>query len=206
MSKRSKKIKDKKINKDAPTLLLLVGAFFMLISAAHWYLKYQSLSLDKQLLEQYSETKQIDTSGMIPNHIFIQWFLDIPISTQLLENGNWTISDTEASYLSQSAKPGEKGNIIIYGHNKRSIMGNIRALKGNELITLTTKSGSVHQYKVEKLIEVNPDQTEYLEPTQEETLTLYTCSGFLDSKRFIVQAKPIIAPVEKIEDTSQLDQ
>lgn len=206
MSKRSKKIKDKKINKDAPTLLLLAGAFFVLISAAHWHLKYQALSLDKQLLEQYSEAKQIDTSGMIPTHIFIQWFIDTSITEQLFNNENWTISDTEASYLSQSAKPGEKGNIIIYGHNKRSIMGNIRALKGNEIIILTTKDGSIHQYKIEKLIEVNPDQTEYLEPTQEETLTLYTCSGFLDSKRFIVQAKPIITPVEKTEDTSQLDQ
>lgn len=206
MSKRNKKIKDKKINKDAPTLLLIVGAFFMIISASHWHLKYQALSLDKSLLAQYSETQQVDTTGQIPTHIFIQWFIDTSITEQLFDNGNWTISETEASYLSQSAKPGEKGNIIIYGHNKRSIMGNIRALKGNELISLTTKDGSVHQYKIEKLIEVNPNQTEYLEPTQEEILTLYTCSGFLDSKRFIVQAKPFTEPVEKAEDTSQLDQ
>ena len=101
------------------------------------------------------------------------------------------ISGAEASYLKQSAKPGEPGNIIIYGHNTRQIMGNIRALKGYETIQLTTQDGTIHKYKISLIDEVDPSETKYLLPTEEETVTLYTCSGFMDKKRFIVQAKPI---------------
>jgi len=202
MSKTNLKTYKKKLIQNAPSLLLVAGAFLMSISALHWYFRYQALSLDKDLLAQYNQ-KEVDNAQLIPTHISIQWFLDTPISEQIFENNNWTISETEASYLTQSALPGQNGNIIIYGHNKRSIMGNIRALKGNEIITLTTKNGEKHQYEIGLIKEVDPDQTEFLEPTNEETLTLYTCSGFLDKKRFIVQAKPVSL---EIKDTSGLDQ
>lgn len=196
MSKTENKKLKKKSKKNAPLLLIVAGAFFMSISALHWYFRYQALSLDSELLSQHVQENQ-NTTDTIPTHIYIQWFLDTPISEQILVDNNWTISETEASYLQQSAQPGQKGNIIIYGHNKRSILGNIRALKGTETITLTTKNGEKHLYKISLITEVNPDQTKYLLPTDEETLTLYTCSGFLDKKRFIVQAKPIVEkPVE----------
>lgn len=180
----------KKLKQSAPILLLVTGAFLMSVSGLHWYLRYQALSLDEELLAQHSQVPQ-ENLGQIPTHIYIQWFVDTPISEHVFENNNWTISETEASYLKQSAKPGENGNIIIYGHNKRNILGNIRALKGSEVITITTQDGFEHKYQIEHITEVNPDQTEYLQPTNEEVLTLYTCSGFLDSKRFIVRAQPI---------------
>ncbi len=196
MSKTKHKNLKKNFNKNAPLLLIVAGAFFMSVSGLHWYFKYQALSLDSELLSQYTQENQNNqenqnTKESIPTHIYIQWFLDTPISKQVFVDNNWTISETEASYLQQSAQPGQKGNIIIYGHNKRSILGNIRALKGSEEVTITTNDGKKHKYKVSLIKEVNPDQTEYLLPTEEETLTLYTCSGFLDKKRFIVQAKPV---------------
>jgi len=204
MSKIDLKNLKKKLKQNAPLLLLVVGAFLIFVSGLHWFLRYQALSLDAELLAQHTQVHQ-DNSDFIPTHIFIQWFVDVPISEQVLDNDNWTISETEASYLRQSARPGENGNIIIYGHNKRSIMGNIRALKGNEIISITTKNGEVRKYQVSLVKEVDPDQTEYLLPTTEETLTLYTCSGFLDKKRFIVQAKPYFEPVLETKDTSLLD-
>lgn len=188
--------------KNAPLLLIIAGAFLVLLSGTHWYLRYKALSFDSQLVGQYQQTNN-DTDELLPTHIFIQWFIDTPISEQIFENNTWTISETEASYLAQSAKPGENGNIIIYGHNTRKILGNIRALTGNETITLTTKNGSTYQYKITLIKEVDPDQTEYLLPTTEETLTLYTCSSFMDKKRFIVQAKPFI--LEEL-DTPKLAQ
>ena len=190
MSKTKHKKPKKRVSKNAPLVLIVAGAFLMFFSGLHWYFRYQALSLDTQLLSQHTGQEQT-TNKNVPSHIYIQWFLDTPISEQILINNNWTISETEASYLSRSAQPGQQGNIIIYGHNKRNILGNIRALKGYETITLTTKDGKTHQYKISLIKEVNPNQTEYLLPTKEETLTLYTCSGFLDKKRFIVQAKPI---------------
>jgi LPXTG-site transpeptidase (sortase) family protein len=202
MLKINLKTLKKNLKQNAPKLLILAGAFLISISGLHWILRYQALSLDTQLLAQHTEINQNNTNK-IPTHIYIEWFVDAPISEQVFENNNWTISETEASYLKQSAKPGESGNIIIYGHNKRNIMGNIRALKGSEIITITTKNGDKHLYKINLITEVNPDQTEYLLPTDKETLTLYTCSGFMDSKRFIVQAQPFVL---ESEDTFALDQ
>jgi LPXTG-site transpeptidase (sortase) family protein len=126
-----------------------------------------------------------------PVHIYSQWFLDVDIEPETLTNGEWGVSADKANYLSLSSRPGEKGNIVIYGHNKRQILGNIRAFKGYETITLTTEDGLEHKYKITAMHEVAPNDIQYLLPTDNETLTIYTCSGFMDKKRFIVQAKPI---------------
>lgn len=175
----------------APQTAIVVGAVLLSISLSHWYFRYQALSFGAELVEQYSQS-QIDDLEKTPAHINIPWFVDTNISTEVFAEGQWTISEKQASYLSQSAKPGEQGNIIIYGHNTREILGNIRALKGSEIITLKTIGGDIHTYQISKIVEVNPDEVSYLQPTQSETLTLYTCSGFLDSKRFIVQAEPVL--------------
>lgn len=174
-----------------PKILMIVGVFLVSLSGIHWYFRYQSLSLSKELLASYEVQQQID-EGLTPTKIYIQWFVDVNIETQFFSDNQWTISENFASYLYQSSKPTQKGNIIIYGHNTRKILGNIRALKGNEIITITTKNGEEHKYQIFNIDEVNPDEVDYLKPTSEEILTLYTCSGFLDSKRFIVQAKPML--------------
>lgn len=167
----------------------MVGIFCMVVSGLHWRFKWHSLALDQNLLAQYA-SHEMAGAQQRPVHIEIPWFVDVSISQQVLIQDKWTISETEASHLANSARPGEAGNIIIYGHNTRKILGNIRALKGGEIVTLTSADETQHQYRVTKIIEVNPTQVEYLLPTSEETLTLYTCSGFMDQKRFIVQAKP----------------
>lgn len=179
-----------KIKQNAPLLLVIIGAFFMSISGLHLHFRTQALLLDKELLTQH--TSNSENVSKVPSKIFIEWFVDTSITQQIFIDNNWTISEKEASYLQQSAKPGEAGNIIIYGHNTKKILGNIRALKGNEIIEITTQDGTIYKYKISLIKEINPNQTEYLLPTTEETLTLYTCSGFLDKQRFIVQAKPLL--------------
>ena len=59
--------------------------------------------------------------------------------------------------------------------------------KGQENI----RTSSWYSYEVVDIKEVYPNQTEVIEETDDETLTLYTCSGFADSKRLIVVAKRV---------------
>lgn len=179
----------KKITKNTPHVLMAIGVFFMVLSISHWILRARALRLEDSLVEQFQQTTV--ENPILPTNIFIEWFVDTEIEPHIYQNGQWTTSADKASYLMQSALPGEAGNIIIYGHNTRSILGNIRALKGNEHITLTLSDGSKRNYQITTIVEVSPDKTAYLEPTDSETLTLYTCAGFLDKNRFIVQAKPI---------------
>lgn len=168
-------------------LILLVGVVFFSFWMVHKYLYYRSLTLNRV---QAQAIIAVQKPAPFPTHIFIRWFIDVDIEPLAFSNGQWAVSDTKATYLIQSARPGEPGNIIIYGHNKREIMGNIRALKGGERITVQTSDGKTRYYIVKTLKEVDPSDISLLAPTKIETLTLYTCSGFWDSKRFIVQAIP----------------
>lgn len=167
-----------------------VGIVLIIISGTHRYLRNRALLMDQNMVSQFEQ--RIPIKGLPkPVHIYAQWFLDTDIEEEVFADNKWTVSEVEASHLAQSAVPGEKGNIIIYGHNKREILGNIRAFKGSETITIKTSDGLEHQYKISKLLETDPNDVKYLEPTDSEVLTIYTCSGLMDSKRFIVRAEPV---------------
>lgn len=168
--------------------LLIVGFLLLLFYSLHNIAYQNALAFDESLRTSIADEINL---GKTPTHIYIPWKVDVAIDPEVYKNGRWTVSDTNASHLVQSAFPGEKGNIIIYGHNKRNIMGNIRAMKLGETITLTTASGAKRVYQVVSTHEVRPEDTSFLAPTEEEVLTLYTCSGFMDSMRFIVRATPV---------------
>lgn len=170
-------------------LLIAVGILLVSFWLVHKLFYYRSLSLSR--MQANIVVHELPKVLPLPTHIFIPWNTDTDIESLPYENNQWQVSDTKVTYLLGSARPGESGNIILYGHNKREILGNIRALKGGEKVTLTTGDGKVHTYVVSKVKEVDPTDVSLLAPTSTETLTMYTCSGFWDSRRFIVQAKPI---------------
>jgi LPXTG-site transpeptidase (sortase) family protein len=175
-----------------PELLLVVGLSLTTLAVVHNVLRLRSLSIGKALVEQYlSESVDSRDIPNYPVHINIPWFVDVGVEPQIYKEGSWTISQENASYLTASSLPGNPGNIIIYGHNKRSILGNIRALKGYEKITLTMADGTSRIYQVTSITEVSPSNTKLLSQTTKETLTLYTCSGLMDSQRFVVRAEPL---------------
>lgn len=187
MAKRTKR------NNLTATSLILFGAFFVSLSTTHFFFRRRALTLDQQTVNAYIATLPIGDprEDLLPTHIYSQYFLDVAIEPQVYEQGRWTISENYASYLVSSARPTESGNIILYGHNKRSILGNIRAYKGGELIILTVASGEQKKYRVTSTELVDPSDTTLLTPTTTETLTIYTCGGIFDSQRFVITATPI---------------
>jgi LPXTG-site transpeptidase (sortase) family protein len=161
------------------------------IWANYWWTKNEQAQAIRQLqLVQELATPTAEARPQ-PKKIFIKWFVDAPVTGGIVEGDNWTLSEKEAVYITQSARPGEKGNIIIYGHNTRELMGNIRALKGQEIITLTMDDGSSRDYRVAEMKEIKPEVVSDIQPTDYEVLTLYTCSGFADKNRFVVRAYPV---------------
>ena len=57
-------------------------------------------------------------------------------------------------------------------------------------VTIKTISKE-YTYEVKEIKQVYPKELEVIAATTDETLTLYTCSGFNDTKRLIVIAKRI---------------
>lgn len=117
--------------------------------------------------------------------------ISLPIDEGQVAGNVWQVSDTHANHLSSSASPGEGGNIVIYGHNKPKILGKLDLVQIGDAITLTSGTGQKYTYSVTKKIVVSPNQVEVIKSTGEPLLTVYTCTGFLDSKRLVIQAKPI---------------
>ena len=118
-------------------------------------------------------------------------FVTLDIVQTAIVDGVWQIHDTVANHLDISANPGEGGNIVIYGHNSTEVFGPLRWMSIGEEIEITGSDDVVHTYIVDKIVETNPDDITWILPKATETLTLYTCSGLLNTKRHIVIAHPI---------------
>lgn len=170
-----------------PFFIIILGLILILSSIAIKAHNATKLSFFKSI-----PTAQISLGETQPTRILIPSLkIDLSLSETVIENGVWEIYVNGASHLTTSAKPGDKGNIIIYAHNTNDRFGKITQLKNGDIISLVSLDGKKHTYKVIKTVTVNPDQIELLLPTKSETLTLYTCTGFFDSKRFVVVAKTI---------------
>lgn len=117
--------------------------------------------------------------------------LNLNIKEAAIRNNIWQTYTDAASHSLVSASPGEGSNIVIYAHNKKNLFGPLLWVTPNTKITLTTADGQVHHYQVSSIQTVSPDKIDVVMPTDEEVLTLYTCTGFLDSQRLVVKANPV---------------
>ncbi len=89
------------------------------------------------------------------------------------------------------AMPGEKGNIIITGHNYKSgaHFGRLDKLKTGDEVVLAGPDGTVYHYLVYETQVVTPDNVAALDKASGDyTLTLLTCASS-GNRRLIVRCK-----------------
>ncbi len=115
---------------------------------------------------------------------------NLPIIPALIQGKTWETTTKGVSYLKTTPIPGEKGNSVIYGHNWKTILGDLTQVKPGQKIIITMNDGVKKEFKVEYTATVDPSQTYIIDNTKDTRITLYTCTGFLDSKRFVVVAFP----------------
>ncbi|MCR4324990.1 MAG: sortase [Candidatus Curtissbacteria bacterium] len=106
-------------------------------------------------------------------------------------DNRWTISENGVSFYTNSASPGGSGNTVIYGHNRRDILGNLEKVKTGDSVYIVQASGNFIKYEITETKKVEPQQVEILNQSVEPKLTIYTCSGYLDQARFVVIATPV---------------
>ncbi len=116
--------------------------------------------------------------------------IDLDVFPTLINEGIWQINPRGASYLFTSARPDQSGPIIIYAHNTRDRFGPLKRLNRGDVLLLSDELGKTHQYQVEQILTVSPDHIEALQ-ANEETLVIYTCTGWLDSQRLVIRGLPI---------------
>lgn len=162
-----------------PKHLVISGITLILIFMGWRYYNARILSFSEANLSPI-------TYDLIPVHITAYPVgVDVDTRPAKIIDGVWPVFSDSAGYVVNG------NNLIIYGHNKDNIMGPIRYIKEGAEITIKADDNQEYDYNVVKIDTVEPDNLNYIKSTEEETLTVYTCTGFLDSKRFIVVAKRI---------------
>lgn len=171
-------------------LLIILGVLLCFRGGYHLWLKYDANRLNfKNYSSVQTAYSQVGKQATLPQRIIIK---DVGIDTYLvparITNNIWETTDKGASYLISSPLPGAVGNSIVYAHNWKSLFGNlIRAVPGQKVDVLFA-DGSKKQFVIEYTSTVFPAQADILAPSKDKRLTLYTCTGFLDTKRFVVVA------------------
>lgn len=163
--------------------LALLGIVLVLSSYQQSQEKNLAFSSVPELKEEISE-------DLFPEQILIPKVkIDLPVFPAQASEDVWEISEEGVSYLLGSGIPGKEGNVIIYGHNKNRLFGPIRWLEKDDEIRVINRKGTEFTYQIKETKTVTPEMIDVLYPTEDATLTLYTCAGFLDRERFLVVAK-----------------
>jgi sortase (surface protein transpeptidase) len=162
-----------------PRLTVAIG---ITLIAASIYLYMQRLTPVNLEISSYTPIKRVSNAGYEsidtitpypPQYIEIPDLkIKLPIIPSKITGGKWETTSKGVSYLETSPIPGEKGNSILYGHNWEKLLGRLVKIKTGAKIVITYSDSSI------------------LNQTEDERMTIYTCTGFLDSMRFIVVAFP----------------
>lgn len=130
-------------------------------------------------------------TGKPPIKIIIpQINIDVSVKPAQLINGYWETSEDSASFGLGSAPPGSVGNTVIFAHAREKLFLTLKDIKLKSKIYILTDT-QWYTYEVENIKEVWPNDTYVISPTKNRKLTIFTCSGFFDTKRLVVTANPI---------------
>lgn len=114
--------------------------------------------------------------------------IDLPIYPAKVVNNQWETTTQGVSYLTSSPIPGEIGNSVIYGHDWVSLFGPLLNARTGERVEIEFSDKTRKTFVIAKTSVVPYNQTDILASTDDRRITLYTCTGFLDSQRMVAVA------------------
>lgn len=168
-------------------ILLSIGLLSALLLSYLIYQRYnpQKLSFDAIASETHTQNPYSDAVGILIPTIN----LSLSITPSEIRENKWEASTKGISHLKSSVNPGETGNSILYGHNWPNLLGELNNVKVGDNIKIIYSDNSIKDFEIEYITTVSPSETSILENSTDKRITLYTCSGFLDTKRLVVVAK-----------------
>lgn len=169
------------------SLVLILFSFFL--SQPRQPTSYEASSFSSEPVKVEQGLLKGKPKGESPVRVIIPTLeIDVAVRPAKIVKGYWEVFEDSAGFGQGSAYPGEVGNTVIFAHARPRLFQPLKNVKIGEIVYVLT-SEKWFSYKIEKITEVFPNQVEVIAPTPDEILTLYTCSGFADTKRFIVTAK-----------------
>jgi LPXTG-site transpeptidase (sortase) family protein len=113
--------------------------------------------------------------------------IDLPAYSASIVDGTWQTTKLGISHLSTSPLPGEEGNSVLYGHNWPNLLGNLHNIKPGDSMFIQ-HSGATKRFIVQYVSVVGSEESSVYAPTNDIRITLYTCTGLLDTQRLVVVA------------------
>jgi LPXTG-site transpeptidase (sortase) family protein len=148
-----------------------------------------------ELTKRYSKPEPVSAQPIVVGNVKQKV---IPVSLKIQSAGIevpilsshkiWEERAKSAVYFSKTPLPGKQGNSVIYGHNWPNLLGNLNKAKKGDLVEVYFNDGSTEKFKIIQKVNVSADQTHILNQTKDSRITIYTCSGILDTKRLVVVA------------------
>lgn len=175
-----------------PLILSFLGV--IIFGAGFYYYFFMTSDVIKSTKTETSERQEVRPLHSKPNPVKIVIGgvkIDLPVTEGKIVDGVWETTQEGVSHLTISANPGENGNIVIYGHNKKRLFGSLPYVSMGAVIKVIAEDGVEYNYKVYEKKDVAATDVSIVYATPDEVLTLYTCDGPLDGKRFVLFAKPI---------------
>lgn len=129
----------------------------------------------------------------------------------------WDVDKYRVGHHTGTSNPGQGGNIVLAGHSggRSYPFNDIFYLKQGDLIELTS-NGQVYQYNVSDHILVDEvgqplekrlENARYIEPTDEEMITMVACWPLSGPDKFkqriIIRAKPVGATLNADEQNTE---
>ncbi len=113
--------------------------------------------------------------------------ISVPVTLANIENNKWDILSDSVAMLSNSQDV-ESDGIILYGHNWKSLLGNLNKVSLGDSIILEYSNGVEKEFMTTGVAVVKSNN---LLSLKSDDLVIYTCAGFLDKDRLIVSAQEI---------------
>jgi len=169
---------------------IIFGIILLIASAA---LTYQRVNPSRLKFENYApdDSSTVNIVGVPKRLIIDDLGINLEVVPGNIKNDKWSTTYDGVSYLSSSPIPGTAGNSILYGHNWASLLGNLKSAKPGQVIEIVDDSGKVTKFEISFVQVVGPNEKSILDQTSDSRITLYTCTGFLDTKRLVVTALKI---------------
>ncbi len=144
------------------------------------------IQIDESLLKDNDNPEHFPQRVLMP-----QLGIDVVIDPAKVVNGRWEVYEKVGSYGLGSGVPGTNDNTVVFAHAREGLFLPLKSVEKDMIVYVLTDN-EWYQYRVADIKEVFPNDVSVIKPTEDETLTLYTCTGFADSKRLIVSAKRVV--------------
>ena len=144
------------------------------------------------VLERYTPkptplTSRVSLSPYPTNVAIPKIGVTLPIIPSDYKNNSFQTTKDGVSYLRTTPAPGTRGNTVMYGHNWPNLLGRLPQIVPGDKIIVTHGTKQII-YIVAYTYVVSANETHIHDNTNDTRLTLYTCTGLFDSKRFVVTA------------------